>query len=142
MIDLTDVKDSGPEILPQGEYVVIVDSAEVKPTKNGTGEYINAKFSVDGGHYHGKNIYHMFNIKNDSVQAVEIGLSQLKSLMKCAGCKEFKLQTVKSLEGLKALAVVKIKTDAYGEKNVISFFKPCAQSQSVASVISVDDCPF
>jgi hypothetical protein len=138
VIDLTDVKESGPEILPQGEYVVIVESAEVKSTKNGTGEYINAKLSVDGGHYHGKHIYHMFNIKNDSVQAVEIGLSQLKSLMKCAGCKDFKLQTVKSLEGLKVVAVVKIKVDAFGEKNIVSFFKPCSQTNS----IQLDDLPF
>jgi len=122
-LDLTETPESGLTI-PPGNYVVIADEAEVKDTKNGTGQYINVKFKVLGGKFDGRFLFQMFNIKNANPKAVEIGLSQLKTFMKCAGVQDFKLTSALDLVGLKALAAVKTRTDDFGEKSVISFFKP------------------
>lgn len=130
-LDLTDVKESeGFKPLPAGTYTVQVDEAEIKETKSGTGSYINVKFAVEGTK---QKLFHMFNIKNDNPKAVEIGLQQLKSFVKCAGWTDFKLNDVGMLIGCKADAVVKLRTDEFGEKSVISYFKPLSDKSKSES---------
>ena len=125
MFDLTEVKAAGSfEPIPAGTYNVFCVEAQVKQTKDGTGDYINCKFKITDGEYDGSFLFTMFNIKNKNAKAVEIGMSQLKSFMMCCGLTDFKLASVTHLEGLNCSAVVKIKNDAqYGDKNVISYFK-------------------
>lgn len=123
-LDLTNTKENSFSPIPAGTYEVVVDECEVKETKSQTGEYINTKFKVVGGDHDDRVLWHMFNIKNDNAKAVEIGLGQLKSFMKCAGLTNFNLKDVNDLQGLHATAIVKIRVDEYGEKNVISYFKP------------------
>lgn len=123
-IDLSGVKTAGPRTIAPGNYKVIADSAEIKQTKSGTGEYISVKFKIIGGKCAGMNLWHSFNIKNQSVKAVEIGLQQLKQFVQCSGAPE-KLTSPVDLVGYKATAVVKIQSDAnYGDKAVIAYFKP------------------
>lgn len=129
-LDLTEVKEStGFKPVPAGEYTVLLDDCQIKETKSGSGEYINAKFRILGGEQEGKFLFSMFNIKNENPKAVEIGLQQLKMFMKCAGFADFKLTNVLDLVGYRANAVVKIKTDSYGEKAVISYFKPAEKKE-------------
>ena len=131
-LDLTEVKTGGFELLPEGSYLLVADEAVVKQTKSGTGEYVSVSFKVVGGHYAGRTIFHMFNIKNENPKAVEIGLQQLKTFLKCAGKSDTVLSSVTDLLGLKSGAVVKIRVDAqYGDKNVISYFKPMAEEEDV-----------
>lgn len=123
-LDLTGVKAAGPRTIAAGTYTVIADSAEIKPTKAGTGEYISVKFKIIGSECDGMTLWHSFNIKNPSVKAVEIGLQQLKQFVQCSGAPE-KLTSPIDLVGYKATAVVKIQSDAtYGDKAVIAYFKP------------------
>lgn len=122
-IDLTNVKDVAYGVMPEGKYLVIADHAEVKTTKHGTGEYISVKFKILDGEYEGRTIFHMFNVKNPSDESVRIGREQLKAFINCAGSKMTVLNTVFELIGLRCQAVVKVKTDSYGDKNVISSFK-------------------
>lgn len=121
MLDLTNVKEEGA-LLPVGSYTVSAVKADLKDTKNGLGQYINLKFAIVGGDFSGRNLFHMFNIKNENAQAVSIGLSQLKSFMLAAGAKSFVLDSVTQLEGLCCKASVKQKSDSFGDKNIITGF--------------------
>jgi len=134
-LDLTDTKEStGFAPITPGTYFLIMDTCEVKDTKSGTGSYINAKFKILEGPAEGRFLFHMFNIKNENEKATEIGLGQLKSFMKCAGSQDFKLTNVLDLIGLRCDAVIKTRSDDYGDKSVISYFKPHAEStESVAT---------
>lgn len=132
-LNLDAVKESTFEPIPPGQYVVQLAEAAIKETKSMTGEYINAKYLIVEGPSEGRSLFHMFNIKNDNPKAVEIGLSQLKSFMKCAGKTTFNLSSVSDLLGLKAIAVVKTRTDDFGEKSVISFFKPVGSPATTAA---------
>ena len=135
-LDLTNVEEQqGFGLIPEGTYPVIVDDAVVKSTKSGTGEYINVTYRVLDGPSKGRTLFHMFNIKNDNAKAVEIGLGQLKTFMKCSGQKEMTLKGALDLVGLRCLAVIKIKKDdQYGDKNSISYFKPMSgQGQELES---------
>lgn len=75
----------GYEPLPEGEYTVKVDSTDLKPTKNGTGQYINVELVVLGPKYQGRKLFARFNIVNDSMEAMRIGRQQLKGLMTAGG---------------------------------------------------------
>lgn len=130
-LDLTNEKEQTFEPVKPGSYLMQVDDAEVKETKSGTGEYVSVKFLIREGEYEGRTIYHMFNIKNDNPKAVEIGLGQLKTFMKCSGQSNFVLKSVTDLIGLSAVGVVKNRTDEYGEKAVISYFKPAEESKTL-----------
>lgn len=123
-LDLTDVKETSFELIPEGEYTAQCVEAEIKETKAMTGEYINVKFVIQDAAQEGRHLFHMFNIKNDNPKAVEIGLSQLKTFIKCSGRPSMVLKNVQDLCGLAATVVVKKRTDAYGDKSVISYFKP------------------
>lgn len=129
-LDLTNTPEpTGFKPIDPGTYTVVVDNAEVKETKAGTGSYINVKFKIaDSNRF----LFHSFNIKNPNEKAVEIGLQQLKGFMKCAGWTDFKLSDVGMLIGCRADAVVKTKTDEYGEKSVISYFKPVGEKAAPA----------
>ena len=144
MIDLSNVKTDN-DLLDEGAYPVVLEDAQIKDTKDGTGEYINCKFSVQGGDYDGRKVYMMFNLKNKNAKAVEIGQKQLKAFMEAAGMTTFKLTSPRELEGLRATAMVKKKTDDYGEKNVISYFKaadPSAAARPAQAHFTNDVIPF
>jgi hypothetical protein len=134
LLDLTNAKEQSFETIPAGEYTLFSYEVMIKETRSGTGEYIQVKFKITTGEQEGRFIYHTFNIKNDNQKAVEIGLGQLKTFMKLAGMKDLnKLTDVNELGGHTINAVVKIKKDdEYGDKAVISYFKPYV-SKTVAS---------
>ena len=145
LLDLSQVEETGGgfDLLPQGKYLVQVAEAEVKETKAGTGEYINVQFEVlQPAEYEGRKLWELFNIKNPSARAVEIGLGQLKHFLRVAGHPDpAKLGSVDDLVGLKALARVKVKSDAtYGESNVVSAFDEA--EKFVVANVPVDDTPF
>jgi hypothetical protein len=127
MLDLNNVVLEN-DVIPAGSYLVTLTEAVIKETKSGDGEYINAKFRINEGDHEGRSLFMMFNIKNKNAQAVNIGHQQLKSFMKAAGFTDFVIKAVSDLEGASATAVVKNKTDDYGEKAVISYFKPASKS--------------
>jgi hypothetical protein len=143
MIDLSNVKLES-DVVPAGEYLVTLTEAQVKETKSGTGEYISAKLRINAGEHEGRFIFTTFNIKNDNAQAVQIGLQQLKGFMKAAGFTDFVVKSVTDLEGATATAVVKNKTDDYGEKAVVSYFKPATKTATAttASTTNPSDIPF
>lgn len=139
-LDVTEAKEQSFEPIPKGEYTLQIENAEVKTTKAGTGEYINATMLVVGGEYDGRKLFTTYNIKNPNQVAVDIGMGQLKSMMKSAGRDNFQLQTVGDLCGLTFKANVKIKIDnEYGDKNEISSYKKYNELENTATVTPAFD---
>ena len=82
MLDLTSVSlDNEYEVIPEGEYNVVVIDSEIRQNKTKDGEYINVKMEILEGPYKGRYIFTSFNIKNKTAKAVEIGFKKLKSLL-------------------------------------------------------------
>lgn len=139
-INFDNVQETGFGLLPAGDYTVIVDEASIKETKAGTGEYINMKLKVTEGDHAGRFLFTTFNIKNPNVEAVKIGMGQLKTFCKVSGRGDKPLTDVNDLVGHCAVAVVKTKTDDYGEKNTVSYFK--ARSKTAEAKKPADGLPF
>lgn len=124
LLDLTGVEAQGASV-PDGTYAVVVDKAEVTPTKSG-GEMIKVNLKVTDGPSAGRVIFDTFNIRNTNPQATQIGLSQLKGMMKAFGHKNpNRLETVLELIGLKGLVTTKTQEDAgYAPQARVKAYKP------------------
>lgn len=112
-----------PGTVPDGDYTIRCDMAELKDTKSGTGKYINCKFIVEET---GDFVYHMFNIINDNNKAKEIGLRQLKQFAEFGGhATPENIKDTLELCGLRCGAHIKNKQDDFSGtiKPKISSFK-------------------
>lgn len=103
-------ESNGFQLMPEGNYVLVVDSAELKDTRSKTGKYINFKYKVVAPEKFNKRyIWDIVNVKNDSEVAVKIGLERMKRLFSLAGFTEAEMKTKdhNDLVGKKFGAVIK-----------------------------------
>jgi len=141
LVNLENVEaKSDYEPLPEGIYNLSIEEAHVQDTKAGTGQYIRVVFLVQDEKFKDRKVFHNFNIKNPSEKAVEIGLSQLKSMLLSAGKSDPNLEKVEDLYGLTCQAKIRIKQDeTYGARNEISYFKIDRQGPEDSNT---EDIPF
>ena len=119
MFDLSNVKENTYGVIPEGKYVAMCTGAEIKTTKSGTGEYIRAEFTIENADVGNRKLWTNFNVKNENQTAVEIGLSQLKTLLVKAGYKSpEKLASISDLCGL----TVGVKTRNVDDRSEIHYF--------------------
>lgn len=88
-LDLTSVEvkaASGYNVVPTGEYDVVVTKAEIMETKSG-GSMLILGYEVQSGDQAGKTIKHTMNIVNQSAEATRIGLESLKRVAIATGHK-------------------------------------------------------
>jgi hypothetical protein len=71
--------------LPNGRYVAAVTNSEFKPTKNGTGEYLELTFEVLEGEHKGRKLWARLNLKNASAEAVRIAEQELSAICHATG---------------------------------------------------------
>ena len=127
--------------IPPGWYTVTIASAEVKATKNGTGQYIAIRYDVTGPTHQGRVIFGNLNIRNASPKAEEIGRQQLGELCRAIGLA--KVGDTDQLVGHGLSIKVDIeKSEQYGDKNQVRGFKPVAGgAPSVPVRSSVQNAP-
>ena len=71
--------------LPEGDYACVIIDSEVKPTKAGTGHYLQLVFEVLEGNYAGRKLFERLNIDNPSSKAVAIARKKMTELCSCVG---------------------------------------------------------
>lgn len=77
--------DSNYDLVPAGWYDAIINKAEIKNTKAGTGQYIAIRYDITGPSHQGRVVFGQLNIKNPNSQAEEIGRKQLGEVMRAIG---------------------------------------------------------
>jgi hypothetical protein len=84
--DLPEAAEYDNSPIPEGDYTATVHSAEVKPTKDGTGEYIKLRLDITGPTHAKRVIFANINTRsNKSAEAEKIGRASLRSIMQIAG---------------------------------------------------------
>jgi len=73
------------EPLPEGWYSAEIGDAEIRVTKDGTGQYIRCRYNITGPTKAGRVVFGNLNIMNKSQKAEEIGRQQLGELMRSIG---------------------------------------------------------
>jgi len=95
------------EPLPAGKYLTIITASEMKPTKSGTGQYLELTFQVIDGPFKNRQIWSRLNLDNPNAQAVQIAQGELSAICRATGV----MQPKDSLElhNLPLLVTVKCK---------------------------------
>lgn len=115
--------DAGFEVLPAGWYNVAIDESEMKPTKDGSGSYLNLRFNILDGQYHGRKLFHRLNLNNANAIAKEIAFKQLSAIGHAVGV--LNIQDSSQLHGLPMKIRVKIRAGdgQYDDSNDVTTFK-------------------
>lgn len=84
--DASQVEPSvGFEPIPAGWYVAVITDSEVKPTKAGTGEYLELSFQVIEGEHKGRRLWARLNLDNPNETAVHIAKRELSAVCRAVG---------------------------------------------------------
>lgn len=71
--------------LPEGQYVVIATASEMKPTKDGRGQYLQFTFEVLDGPRKGNKVWARLNLVNANQTAVDIAQRELGAICRSVG---------------------------------------------------------
>jgi len=126
--------------IPNGRYTALVTASEVKPTKAGTGRYLELTFQIVEGEHKGRQIWHRLNIDNPSVRAVEIAKRELSWI--CAHLKWTEQLTDSTVLHDKPLPIdvlCKPRGDGGGMTNEVKIPKP---GEPTAPAQSTDGRPW
>lgn len=121
--------------LPAGWYSATINKAELKPTKDGTGQYIAIRYDITGPTHQGRVVFGNVNIRNKSEKAEEIGRAQLGDIMRALGLKQ--VSDTDQLVGGSLQIKLDVKTDEqYGTRNEVKGFKASGDSMPASAVPS------
>jgi len=115
--------DNNFEPVPAGLYTATIGGAEVKDTRDGTGQYISTRFDITGPSHEGRVVFTNLNIRNKNPKAEEIARQQLGDIMRAGGLAT--LTDTDQLVGvsLQIKVAVRAATDDYAASNDIKGFK-------------------
>lgn len=137
--DATNIQPGGSfEVLPAGEYVVILTSSDMKPTKANDGQYMEIQMEVIDGPHKGATIYDRLNVINNNPKAVEIAQRALSAICHAVGVISFRdtaeLHNRPLLAKIKYVdAVIQNGQQIYGAKNEVQRYKAIGAQQPQAA---------
>lgn len=106
--DATQVAPNEPfAVLPAGKYIVQVEASEMKPTKNGDGQYLWLELSILDGEHAGRKLFDRLNLVNQSQQAVEIAQRTLSAICHATG--QLHVSDSEQLHGRPMVATVRVR---------------------------------
>lgn len=76
--------------LPPGDYACMITASEMKPTKNGAGEYLELSIEVQDGQFANRKLFERLNLKNANPDAERIAYESLGEL-----CRAMSKTTIK-----------------------------------------------
>lgn len=109
--------------LPPGWYTATIADAELKTTKDGSGQYIKIRYDITGHTHQGRVVFGNLNIKNASAKAEEIGRQQLGEIMRAIGLARV-TDTDQLIGGSLSIKLdVRAATEQYPAQNEVKGFK-------------------
>jgi hypothetical protein len=121
--------------LPVGWYSAKINKAELKATKDGTGQYIAIRYDITGPTHQGRVVFGNVNIKNKSFDAENIGRKQLNDIRLALGIGQ--LSDTDQLVGgsLQIKLEIKEATDQYAARNEVKAFKSSGDAMPIAASV-------
>jgi len=73
------------EPIPAGKYPAVITESEMKPTKNGAGNYLQLTFQIQDGPYKNRILWARLNLDNPNATAVQIAQGELSAICRAVG---------------------------------------------------------
>lgn len=71
--------------LPAGKYLAVITESEMKPTKAGTGSYLQLTFEILEGQFKGRKVWARLNLANSNEMTVKIAQAELSAICRAVG---------------------------------------------------------
>jgi hypothetical protein len=124
----------GGELLPVDDYRLQADEiSDETVTKDGTGKYVTAKFTVIEGELEGSSFYANFNIENKNPKAVEIAWRDLSAWGHAVGVLTGDSDALLYKPFMARVGIEKSKDPQYKDKNKILKYYRQDEIPAVAS---------
>jgi hypothetical protein len=73
------------EPIPAGKYIAAITESEMKPTKSGSGSYLQLTFTILEGEFKNRVLWARLNLNNPNATAVKIARSELSAICHAVG---------------------------------------------------------
>lgn len=73
------------EAIPAGKYLAIITESEEKPTKSGTGKYLQFTFQIIEGEFKDRLVWTRLNLDNPTPKTVRIARAELSAICRAVG---------------------------------------------------------
>jgi hypothetical protein len=111
------------EAIPAGWYNAAIDQSELKPTKDGSGAYLELRFNVIDGQFVNRKVFSRLNIRNGNPVAQEIAYKQLSAIAHAVGILQIADSSMLHNRPLKIKVKVRAASGDYEASNEINAFK-------------------
>src|SRR5512132_3312138 len=120
--DATTIEPHKPlEALPPGRYVVQIVNSEMRPTKDGMGQYLWLELDVLEGEHAGRKLFDRLNLVNANPTAVEIAQRTLSAICHAVG--KMQVDDSEQLHLILMIADVKVQPpkNGYDASNTLRY---------------------
>ena len=113
--------------LPAGWYNANITSSEMKPTKDGSGAYIQLELTILDGQYANRKVFDRLNVQNNSQVAQEIAYATLSSICHATGV--IQVQDTSQLHGIPMEVKLSVRpaSDGYEAANDVKGYRASSQ---------------
>lgn len=110
--------------VPAGKYLAAITESEMKPTKTGTGSYLQLTFTILEGEYKNRILWARLNLHNPNATAVKMARSELSAICRAIGVMQPRDSV--DLHNIPLLIIVKVKKREDNEEltNEIKGYEP------------------
>ena len=71
--------------IPAGKYLAVIVASELRPTKSGSGNYLELTLQIAEGQYKGRKLWARLNLDNPNPQAMRIAQGELSAICRATG---------------------------------------------------------
>jgi len=73
------------EAIPAGKYLAVITESEEKPTKSGSGKFVQFTFQIIEGEYKDRLVWSRLNLDNPNAMTVKIARAELSAICRAVG---------------------------------------------------------
>ena len=119
--DANSVEPSNFDVFPAGKYLAQIVSSEMRPTKDGRGQYLFLELDILEGPFAGRKLFDRLNLVNDNPDTVDIATRTLSSICRATG--QLQVKDSEQLHLIPLIADVRVRPPKgqYGESNSIRY---------------------
>lgn len=119
--DANSVEPSNFDVFPAGKYLAQIVSSEMRPTKDGRGQYLFLELDILEGQFAGRKLFDRLNLVNDNPDTVDIATRTLSAICRATG--QMQVKDSEQLHLIPLIADVRVRPPKgqYGESNSIRY---------------------
>jgi hypothetical protein len=119
--DANSVEPSNFDVFPAGKYLAQIVASEMRPTKDGRGQYLFLELDILEGPFAGRKLFDRLNLVNDNPDTVDIATRTLSSICRATG--QMQVKDSEQLHLIPLIADVRVRPPKgqYGESNSIRY---------------------